>query len=58
MNEAITLNTELNVFENFNPTIPDKYKTSEYVFLANIDPVLQLEVLEQVQNQNWWVWTP
>lgn len=63
MNEAITLNTELNVFENFNPTIPDKYKTSEYVFLANIDPVLQLEVLEQVQKpklvgvdtMNFWI---
>lgn len=50
MNEAITLATHLNVFENFHPAIPENYRSSEVVFLANIDPVLQLQVLEQVKN--------
>ena len=36
MNEAITLATDLNVFEHFNPEIPAEYKNSSYVFLANI----------------------
>ena len=49
MNEAVTLDTRLNVFESFNPVIPDEYKTSEFLFLANIDPDLQLKVLEQVE---------
>ncbi|MCB0414494.1 MAG: sugar kinase [Bdellovibrionales bacterium] len=50
MNEAITLHTALNVFEKFDPVIPDKYKNAEYVFLANIDPPLQMKVLEQVNK--------
>lgn len=50
MNDAITLATHLNVFENFHPAIPEAYRESEVVFLANIDPVLQLQVLEQVKN--------
>jgi sugar/nucleoside kinase (ribokinase family) len=50
MNQRDTLFTDLNVFENFEPTIPEHYKNSEYVFLANIDPQLQLQVLEQVKN--------
>lgn len=50
MNEAITLVTDLNVFENFHPVIPEEYRNSEVVFLANIDPVLQLQVLEQVKK--------
>lgn len=63
MNQANTLATELNVFENFRPELPDAYKTSEFVFLANIDPELQLKVLEQVPNakltamdtMNFWI---
>lgn len=63
MNEAITLATDLNVFEHFNPQIPAEYRNSEYVFLANIDPVLQLRVLEQIENpkmvasdtMNFWI---
>jgi sugar/nucleoside kinase (ribokinase family) len=63
MNEAITVATHLNVFENFHPAIPESYKSSDVVFLANIDPVLQLQVLEQVQNprliaadtMNYWI---
>ena len=63
LNEAVTLKTELNVFADFNPQIPEKYKNSKFVFLANIDPVLQLQVLSQVQNpvfvgmdsMNFWI---
>jgi len=50
MNEAKTVKTELNSFENFKPEIPQAYKKSKYVFLANINPELQLNVLEQVSN--------
>lgn len=50
MNEAITVATDLNVFEHFNPKLPTEYKNSSYVFLANIDPVLQLSVLEQIDR--------
>ncbi len=49
LNEAHTLKTELNVFEHFKPTIPDAYKKTPFVFLANIDPDLQLAVLDQVE---------
>lgn len=63
MNEAITLATHLNVFENFNPVLPVEYQNSEVVFLANIDPVLQLRVLDQVKaprliaadTMNFWI---
>ncbi len=63
LNEAHTLDTRLNVFEGFNPTIPREYRDSEYVFLANIDPELQLDVLKQVKNpklvacdtMNFWI---
>jgi sugar/nucleoside kinase (ribokinase family) len=50
MNKRDTLFTRLNVFENFNPEIPENYKKSDYIFLANIDPRLQLEVLEQIRS--------
>src|SRR5438105_2715734 len=50
LNEARTLDTQLNVFEAFKPVIPEAYRASEYVFLANINPELQLSVLEQVQR--------
>ena len=50
MNEAITVATDLNVFEHFQPEIPDSYKDTPFVFLANIDPTLQLKVMEQVNN--------
>lgn len=49
MNEAKTLKTELNVFEHFNPELPESYRSSEYVFLANIHPQLQTQVLNQVK---------
>jgi sugar/nucleoside kinase (ribokinase family) len=63
LNEARTLDTQLNVFSQFTPTIPDKYRRSDFVFLANIDPTLQLTVLEQVHRprviacdtMNFWI---
>jgi len=63
LNEAKTLDTRLNVFETFKPNIPESYKDSQVVFLANIDPVLQREVLAQVKNpslvccdtMNFWI---
>jgi sugar/nucleoside kinase (ribokinase family) len=50
LHEAHTLATELNVFEKFHPTIPEEYKKSDFVFLANINPELQLDVLRQVEK--------
>ncbi len=44
-----TLETQLNVFADFHPALPDAYRTSPYVFLANIQPALQLEVLDQTR---------
>lgn len=63
LNEAITLDTQLNVFEHFRPKLPQAYRQSAYVFLANIDPELQLEVLKQVtrpkfvacDTMNFWI---
>jgi sugar/nucleoside kinase (ribokinase family) len=63
LNEAHTLATCLNVFESFRPKIPDRFRQAEYVFLANIDPVLQREVLEQMDRprlvvcdtMNFWI---
>ncbi len=43
-----TLDTKLNVFADFHPVLPEGYEKSDFVFLANIDPDLQREVLEQV----------
>jgi sugar/nucleoside kinase (ribokinase family) len=63
LNDAHTLDTQLNVFEEFDPDIPEEYRDSEYVFLANIHPGLQLKVLEQVRSprlvvcdtMNFWI---
>ena len=63
LNEAKTLGTDLNVFETFEPKIPDGYKDSEYLFLANIDPVLQARVRSQMprvkmvcgDTMNYWI---
>jgi sugar/nucleoside kinase (ribokinase family) len=48
LNKRRTLSIELNVFETFQPTLPDAYKGTPYVFLANISPQLQMHVLTQV----------
>lgn len=50
MNERDTLDTQLGVFEGFDPKLPPSYGDSEYLFLANIQPDLQLRVLEQVKG--------
>lgn len=50
MNTAHTLSTCLNVFQDFHPKLPESYRETKYIFLANIDPGLQLEVLKQVKN--------
>ena len=57
-----TLKTDLNLLESFNPIIPDVYKNEKVLFLANIDPVLQLKVLSQsnakivaADTMNFWI---
>ncbi|MBI1819127.1 MAG: sugar kinase [Nitrospirae bacterium] len=53
LNEAKTLDTQLNVFQTFKPVIPPSCRDAEIVFLANIDPDLQYDVLEQVRRPKW-----
>jgi len=63
MSEAQTLGTDLNVFEKFDPKIPAAYLDTEYLFLANIDPVLQARVRKQMpgvkmvcgDTMNYWI---
>jgi len=50
LNTRDSLFTELNVFEHFNPIIPESYRKSTYVCLGNIDPILQRRVLEQIEK--------
>jgi sugar/nucleoside kinase (ribokinase family) len=58
-----TLDTQLNVFQDFKPKLPASWAQSDYLFLANIDPVLQLNVLEQAarpkfvacDTMNFWI---
>jgi sugar/nucleoside kinase (ribokinase family) len=49
LGSAETLSVELNVFQDFNPVLPEEYKKAKYVFLANIAPALQKNVLAQVE---------
>ncbi len=64
LNERETLVTDLNVFANFNPKLPEKFRNSKHVFLANIAPDLQRSVLHQVKGSrkhvaldtmNYWI---
>ena len=50
LNTRRTLSTELGVFADFDPTVPAGYRTADWVFLGNIDPVLQHAVLDQVES--------
>ena len=50
MNAAETINTELNSFENFRPSVPESYKKARFAFLANINPELQMEFLDQMKD--------
>jgi sugar/nucleoside kinase (ribokinase family) len=66
MNVAHTLDTQLNVFGEFQPNLPEDYRSTEYVYLANITPSLQLDVLDQVRDpkfvgldsMNFWIGNP
>jgi sugar/nucleoside kinase (ribokinase family) len=63
LNEAHTLETHLNVFAQFSPRLPEAYRNAEYVFLGNIHPELQIQVLDQVKSpklvacdtMNFWI---
>ncbi len=64
LNEAKTLDTQLNVFQAFDPKVPQEYLDSEFLFLANIDPVLQGNVRRQMNGatrlvggdtMNYWI---
>ena len=63
LNSAETLETRLGVFSHFRPKIPPAFRRAPFVFLANIDPRLQLEVLNQVESprlvacdtMNFWI---
>jgi len=64
LNDRTTLTTELNVFADFKPKLPEKYRKSKFVFLANIAPDLQRDVLQQVvkrpkiaalDTMNYWI---
>ena len=50
MDNRTTLSTDLNVFEEFSPNLPETYRDAPYLFLGNIHPALQLHVLEQVHT--------
>ena len=63
LNSAETLETRLGVFSHFRPKIPAQFRAAKYVFLGNIDPRLQLDVLQQVEKpklvacdtMNFWI---
>jgi sugar/nucleoside kinase (ribokinase family) len=63
LNQAHTLDTQLNVFADFRPELPEGFRDSSHVFLGNIDPELQLRVLDQVRaprivaadTMNFWI---
>jgi sugar/nucleoside kinase (ribokinase family) len=50
LNQAVTHETHLGVFEHFEPSLPEHYRDADFVFLANINPELQLKVLEKVRS--------
>ena len=63
LNSAETLETHLGVFSHFSPKIPDQFRKAPFLFLANIDPRLQLDVLNKVERpklvacdtMNFWI---
>jgi sugar/nucleoside kinase (ribokinase family) len=63
MNERTTLTTELNVFADFNPSLPDSYRSAPYAFCGNIHPTLQKQVRSQMNSprfvggdtMNFWI---
>lgn len=65
MNERKTIYTHLNVFRDFNPRLAGSFRNAKFLFLANIDPVLQSSVLSQARTSSivacdtmdWWIKT-
>lgn len=63
LNKAVTLDTQLNVFGDFDPKLPESYKGNQYLFLGNIHPALQLKVLSEMKDvkcvacdtMNFWI---
>lgn len=63
MNQAHTVDTQLNVLTQFNPTLPEEYRNAKYVFLANTDPEIQMNVFDQIRKpefvmmdtMNFWI---
>jgi fructose-1-phosphate kinase PfkB-like protein len=55
LNEAQTLETHLNVFAGFRPVLPEASRTASFLFLGNIDPVLQLDVVNQMAQRPQWI---
>lgn len=63
MNEAKTLKTELNVLAEFDPKLPEDYRKAKYLFLANIDPEIQMKIINQMEKpglvvmdtMNFWI---
>jgi len=63
MNDRTTLRTDLNVFADFNPKLPESYRSEPYLFLGNIQPELQRSVREQMRSvkltggdtMNYWI---
>jgi len=64
LNDRTTLATDLNVFAEFRPKLPESFRKSQFIFLANIDPTLQRSVLDQVTGKpklvaldtmNYWI---
>ena len=63
LNTRQTIYTHLNVFEDFSPRVPERFRATPIVFLANIHPALQIEVLDQVEaprfvaldTMNYWI---
>ncbi len=63
LNQRDTLSTDLNVFEKFNPKVPESFRKTRVVCLGNIDPGLQLSVLDQLEKprivvcdtMNYWI---
>lgn len=66
LNDRTTLDTQLNVLAQFRPDLPASFRDTEYVVLGNIDPELQLHVLDQVKHprlvagdtMNYWIEAP
>jgi sugar/nucleoside kinase (ribokinase family) len=64
MNERDTLDTQLNVLANFDPVLPDHYKNAKYIMLGNLQPEVQIRVLDQLESKpdfialdtmNFWI---